>query len=302
MGPPRWYRRGRRRAIQVIFVHTTQGSEGYTSAEGGVAYDKRRPDSVSCHCFADADSVPEEVRDTDEAFHARDKGNAMGWGLELCGLAQQTPGQWGDDVSVRTLRNAAEECAERVLKWGWSPSSVRRLTVPQVRAAFYAPAGLRPFGFAGHIDATEAFPEDGGSHWDPGPSFPWGSWLRQVSTLAWPVPTLEDGMGSYVYKVEGGKDFWISDGLRRRAIPAGGVRGVIMTAGAAVYLGAQSGDRAGYVSPIEGLTVTETEVAYGGPVDVELGGSGDGGVTPAGARAIAVDVVAQSTIKPPGLD
>lgn len=292
MGPPRWYREGRRRQIQVIFVHTTQGSEGYTSAEAGVAYDKRRPDSVSCHCFADADSVPEEVRDTDEAFHARDKGNAIGWGLELCGLAQQVPGQWGDLVSLRTLENAAQECARRVLKWGWAAGTIRRLSVAQTRAAYYAPAGLRPFGFAGHIDATEAFPEDGGSHWDPGPSFPWQSFLGRVRGLAYPSPIVKGIDMAYTFRVDGSASdaWWISDGLRRRVMPGGGVRGKLDDAGAIVDLGV--------IPVIAGTSIAYTEAAYGGLIDFEAATDG-GGLTPAAARAIAVDVVANSTINPP---
>jgi len=57
---------------------------------------------------------------------------------------------------------------------------VRRLSVAQVRAAYYAPAVERPKGICGHVDVTAAYPEDQGSHWDPGPNFPWVEFLAMV--------------------------------------------------------------------------------------------------------------------------
>lgn len=188
VGFPRWYARGRNRAVQYVVVHYTAGSEGPTSAENGAAYDKTRPSSVSTHAFADSNSVAVEVPDADRAYHARDHGNEVGLGLELCGTAQ-TRAQWLDPISLATLRNGAKWTAEKCLTHGLP---VRRLSVAETREAYYGAAGARPRGIVGHIDCTRAYPEDEGDHTDPGPDFPWDVFLAMVreelAALTTPTP------------------------------------------------------------------------------------------------------------------
>ena len=111
------------------------------------------------------------------SHHARFHGNAIGIGHELCGLAGQTDPQWHDVASLGTLRNAAKQVARDCVKYGLP---VRRLTVVEVRAAYYAPEGQRPKGICGHVDVTAAYPEDSGSHTDPGKNFPWDEFLNMV--------------------------------------------------------------------------------------------------------------------------
>lgn len=177
VGYPLHYAKGRNRPVQYVVIHSTQGSEGPTSAEAGAAYDKRRPDSVSTHIFVDSNSAVREVPDTDRAYHARYHGNEVGLGIELCGLAQQSGAQWHDASSLPMLRIAAVETAQMCCDHGLP---ARRLSVAQVRAAYYAPAAERPKGICGHVDVTAAYPEDDGSHWDPGPNFPWTEFLAMV--------------------------------------------------------------------------------------------------------------------------
>lgn len=177
VGPPASYTRGRVRPVQYVVIHTTEGTEGYTSAEAGVAYDKRRTDGVSTHIFVDADTALMEVRYGDRAHHARWHGNEIGIGVELCGTARQTAAQWRDPISASMLALAAVEVAAMCRAYDLP---VRRLSVAEVRAAYYAPAGQRPSGICGHVDVTAAYPEDGGSHYDPGPHFPWDGFLAMV--------------------------------------------------------------------------------------------------------------------------
>lgn len=177
VGSPRAYTKGRKMPIQFVAVHHTAGSEGPTSAEAGAAYDKTRTDGTSTHVFVDSNSVAVEVLDTDRANHARAHGNEIGLGMELCGTLQ-TRAQWLDAVSLATLRNAAVWSAEKVVAYGLP---IRRLSVAETRAAYYSPAAARPKGFAGHVDITNAFPEDGGDHTDPGPEFPWDVFLGLVT-------------------------------------------------------------------------------------------------------------------------
>lgn len=176
VGYPASYSPGRNRPVQYVVIHYTAGSEGPTSAEAGADYDKRRADGTSTHCFADSNSVVREVPDGDRAHHARWHGNEIGLGLEICGTAQ-TREQWLDATSLPTLRNAAGQTAEWCRLHGLP---VRRLSVAETRAAYYAAPGSRPKGIVGHVDCTEAYPEDEGTHTDPGTAFPWDVFLQMV--------------------------------------------------------------------------------------------------------------------------
>ena len=177
VGPPRSYTTGRPRPIQYVVIHATAGSEGPTSAENGAAYDKTRTDGTSTHIFVDSNSAVREVYDQDQAHAARYHGNAIGVQVEICGSANQTDAQWRDVLSAPTLDRTAQEVAEMCHAHG---IPVRRLSVAECRAAWYAPAGQRPKGIVGHVDVTKAYPEDNGTHWDPGPDFPWTSFLFLV--------------------------------------------------------------------------------------------------------------------------
>lgn len=177
-GPPRAYTKGRIRPVQYVVIHSTEGSEGINSAEAGVAYDKVRLDGTSTHLFVDADNALMEVRYADTAHAARMHGNACGIQVELCGRAGQTAAQWHDAASAPMLRIAAREVAAICREFNLP---VRRLSVAEVRAAYYAPAGQRPKGICGHVDVTGAYPEDQGSHTDPGPNFPWSEFLAMVA-------------------------------------------------------------------------------------------------------------------------
>jgi len=177
VGSPASYTPGRNRSIQYVVIHSTEGSEGPTSAEAGAAYDKRRTDGTSTHLFTDSDTAVREVRDEDRAHHARFHGNEIGIGVEICGLAGQSDAQWHDPVSAATLAITAREVAALCTAHN---IPVRRLSVAEVRAAYYAAADQRPKGICGHVDVTNAYPEDSGTHTDPGPHFPWTEFLQMV--------------------------------------------------------------------------------------------------------------------------
>lgn len=174
--PPAAYGSGRDgKAVRYIVIHYTAGSERSTSAEDGAAYDQSRTDGTSTHYFADSNSVVQCVLTKDRANAARTKGNRLGIQYELCGTVQ-TRAQWLDDASLPTLQNAARQAARDCKKY---ELPVRRLSVAETRAAWYDyPAG--PKGIVGHVDCTNAYPEDGGDHTDPGSEFPWDVFLDMV--------------------------------------------------------------------------------------------------------------------------
>lgn len=223
LGPARWYSTGRD-GCQVAFVviHYTAGAEGRTAAESGAAYDKRRPDQVSTHFFADSDSVVQEVKLADRAYAAFGNGNRLGVQMEICGTLQ-TYAQWLDPVSAATLANAARATAELCKRFGLE---ARRLTHDEMRRAWSARGkGAIARGIVGHVDCTVAYGQ--GDHTDPGPQFPWDYFLGLVREhLNQSAPTQDQGVDDMIVAQlnqpngKGGVDssWWATDTLRAKQL------------------------------------------------------------------------------------
>lgn len=158
-----------RTSVQLIVIHTTEGSSHANSAEDGAAYDARRTDGTSTHYFHDNTSTVQCVRTNDQAHTARAQGNRRGIHHELCARAGYSAAWWAEDYAEAMLLRAAKQVARDVKKWD---IPVRHCTVEQVRN------GVK--GFCGHWDITRAFPQDNGTHTDPGPNFPWSRFLDMV--------------------------------------------------------------------------------------------------------------------------
>lgn len=180
--PPRSWTNANRSSVQLIVIHTTEGSSHNNSAEDGAAYDQRRTDGTSTHYFHDNDSTVQCVRTEDQAHTARRQGNRRGIQHELCTRAKTGPAGWADPYHQAMLRRAAKQAARDARKWD---IPVRHLTVDQVADGYK--------GFCGHYDITRAFPADGGTHTDPGPNFPWTQFLDMVRAELDPT-TKEDAM------------------------------------------------------------------------------------------------------------
>lgn len=180
---PRHWRSGRRDGVRprLIVVHYTAGSERSTSAEDGASYDQRRTDSVSTHYFVDQDSIVQCVDTADTAYAAMSHGNQWGIQYELCGTVQTRAG-WLDAASRATIRRAAGQIARDLRTHG---IPLRRLVGRQVRDGS---------GICGHVDCTDGWAEDGGTHRDPGAEFPWDVLLAdtQAALAGHTDPTQED--------------------------------------------------------------------------------------------------------------
>jgi N-acetyl-anhydromuramyl-L-alanine amidase AmpD len=168
MAPKSWTN-ANRTSVQLVVIHDTEGSEVASSAEDGAAYDQRRDDGTSTHFFHDQNSTVQCVRTEDQAHAARAQGNRRGIQHELCGRASQGAAGWADPASEGTLRQAAKQVARDCKKWG---IPARKLTPTQVAG------GVK--GICGHADITKAFPQDNGTHTDPGPTFPWTKFMSMV--------------------------------------------------------------------------------------------------------------------------
>jgi hypothetical protein len=165
--PPKSWTDANRGSVQLIVIHTTEGSAHSQSAEDGAAYDQRRTDGTSTHYFHDSDSTVQCVRTADIAHTARTQGNKRGIQHELCGKGGSI--DWSGGYAQAMLKRAAKQCARDAEKWG---IPIRKLSAGQVAD------GVK--GFCGHVDITNAFPQDNGDHTDPGSRFPWSQFLGFV--------------------------------------------------------------------------------------------------------------------------
>jgi hypothetical protein len=189
-GYPRSYTPGRSRAPQFCTIHYTAGATGPTAAEAGVSYDKTRTDGTSCHGFVDA-AGPwlQEVPFGDRSHSAYFHGNEIGIHLEICTTVQSRASWLGP--TYPTLVQAAGACRWICDQLGFP---LRRLTTAETRAAYFNPAGQRPFGINDHAAITAAFPEDPGTHTDVGVEFPWDVFMQLVGASSGSAPAQEDEM------------------------------------------------------------------------------------------------------------
>lgn len=160
---------------RIIFVHYTAGAENPVAAENGAAYDTRRTDGTSAHYYVDSNSIVQCLDTAHRSHTALYNANLVGIHYELCGT-RQTRAQWLDAASRATIRLAARQIA-RDMKDNGIP--LKRLVGRQVRSGK---------GIAGHHDATIGWPEDGGSHTDPGTAFPWDVLLADIKSFMAPAP------------------------------------------------------------------------------------------------------------------
>lgn len=165
----RWYRRGPRRQRPIwIVIHCSAGGEGPTRAEAGAQRMAAGARKVSVHHWVDTDSIVQSVPVECEAWHAGQRANRWGEGIELCGRATQSRAQWLDALSLPMLALAARLVRVRA----------DALEIP-VRFAGPAELHARVTGITTHAAIAQAFPRDT-KHWDPGPEFPLTEFLAAV--------------------------------------------------------------------------------------------------------------------------
>jgi len=158
--------RGVRRAVRVIVIHTTESLE----VEGGarqIAKYFQAPDYPSSpHVVVDDKEVYQCVLDNNVAYAAPGC-NADGIQIELVGSASQTPQEWSDPYSQNLLALAANVTAQYCVKYGIPAQRLVDIDLGR---------GLR--GIVGHSQVSLVYGQS--NHTDPGPNFPWDSFIQQV--------------------------------------------------------------------------------------------------------------------------
>ena len=167
---------GRVKPIRLICLHTMESQEKPGTAVNVAAWfsSKSRAPQASAHMCVDGSQanvkpgakypapIVRVVDDGDTAW-AAPGANADGLHIEMAGVAAQS--------SLAVIENAATVAAIWCKKYD---IPAKHLTLDEVRDG-------KTKGFIGHIDATKAFPEQGGTHTDPGANFPWTYFLQLVT-------------------------------------------------------------------------------------------------------------------------
>jgi N-acetyl-anhydromuramyl-L-alanine amidase AmpD len=179
------YHKGRIRPVRVIVVHAMQMPERPGTAEACAQMFHTTDRDASAHVCVDADSEVRCVQDEDTAW-AAPGANADGLQIEHAGFSEQSRADWSDPYSSAMLRRSV------VVTAAWC----KRFGIPARQLSNAQLADGRSKGFVSHHQVSQVFRKS--SHWDPGPGFPWRSYLALVADElgdSAPKPTpVEDDM------------------------------------------------------------------------------------------------------------
>lgn len=174
-----------------VAVHTM---EGITDADDAAAYFHRSTNS-SAHAVADDQKLIEGIVPYDRAAWTLRGGNPISDNLELCAFADMNRNQWLSRANVtfyapslkRTV-TARRPYYQLVHAANWIRSRCQARGIAMIKIGPADVAANRR-GVIGHTDYTKGKLD--GSHWDPGPGFPWDVVMALVTGA---VPGQEDAM------------------------------------------------------------------------------------------------------------
>lgn len=161
----------RARVPRLIVVHATDDAERAGSAHAVARYFVNPDRQGSAHFAVDPVEIVQCVDLAHVAWGARGA-NLDGIHVELCGEAGQSAGDWEDEASAAIVARGARLVGALCRRFS---IPVRRLTVEQIRDGVSR-------GICGHVDVSETWPPPRGGHWDPGPGFPWETFLGLVGS------------------------------------------------------------------------------------------------------------------------
>ena len=187
------------RRVDLVVMHTDEANERPDNAENVARFFATTDRDASAHYCCDNNSIVSCVDEMDVAFGAPHV-NHNGVHIEQSGDAAQRPADWADDFSQTMLKEQVAPLVADIATRHGIP--IRHLTNDELRR------GLR--GVVGHVQASQVF---GGTHTDPGASYPWGLLISRAKAIADTVVqdwrfVLLDGEGK---KLEQSGSFKLSD-------------------------------------------------------------------------------------------
>jgi N-acetyl-anhydromuramyl-L-alanine amidase AmpD len=159
-----------------VGVHTAEGPVGKGAAQNLLAFFKRSTSS-SCHAIADDDVLLDNLVPYARSAWTLRNGNSRSDNIELCGLAGWSRAEWLQHPGL--IKNCA--------KWVASRCKARGIPLTHIGAAGVR---SRSEGVIGHVDYTNGTGD--GTHWDPGPGFPWDIMLSQANAILHPSSTPQE--------------------------------------------------------------------------------------------------------------
>lgn len=194
-----------RHGARVIWavIHTAEGARTVDSL---AAWFNRAGSNASAHALADDDRVMDNFVPYSLAAWTLRGGNTRSDNLELCGFADWTRAEWLNHMGM--LRHAA----------GWIRTRCLSRGIPMVKIGPADVAAGRP-GVIGHVDYTNGTGD--GTHWDPGPNFPWDL-VMQMARGEEPREETEDDAMLVAAEIEGRKTYGIYSGGVLTGLTGGG--------------------------------------------------------------------------------
>jgi len=188
---------------RVIVIHTTENSETSGMARNVAKWcqlpPNKRGGAVSgSHAYVDSLATIRGAYDNMYTWNSKGA-NLESLHIEIVGRAAQTLEEWNDAYSFHALDKAAIVAAFWCQKHG----------IPATHLSPYDGSGT---GICGHADVTAGTGQ--GSHTDPGPNFPWTTFIRRVQELIEPPvqqPEKEDPEMEY-WKTETQGTFLVGAG------------------------------------------------------------------------------------------
>lgn len=152
------------RKVRLVAVHTTEG--GTVESIQNYFLTARKGSS---HALADDVKMKDNLISYDRAAWTLRSGNAISDNLELCGYASWTRTQWINE-HPNLLLFASQWVADRC----------KARNIPCIKLS-PADVAAGKSGVIGHVDWTKGMND--GTHWDPGPGFPWDIVIANAQNL-----------------------------------------------------------------------------------------------------------------------
>lgn len=164
----------RKRRIQALVIHSTEGGETMGSRRGVCSWWDNPAAVGNAHVVVDAGGAIQYAEDDRAAWHAS-QANHWGKGYEICGRANQTREQWLDDLSTGALRLAAQLMAADCDRYGIEVRWLSDSELLMIHAGDELVTGITD-----HATIDRVWPKKRGGHTDPGGAFPRHDYLLAV--------------------------------------------------------------------------------------------------------------------------